>query len=506
MNLLGFYLGWHDSNVAAAVDGRVYYAKSERLAGKKHHRATMEFVSAMCEQWGIKHIDAIAFSDGDRNHLGKCDIDQLVRQTSPLVASVPTFCLDHYYAHILSAWPVTALDSVAIGIAIDGRGDNEVRVRVISDPGTTRAQSLFYSQRESFGGLFTTIGDLLNLRGDRLDFGGKIMGLQALGEIDHQYVEALDIPWISNNLLDLILRVPWRGNIPARTNGFFDPSNQSFRDWLATVHYAVQQVNNTFFGSWCQSDQHIVFSGGCAQNTVYNQTLMCDFPGLTIPPHCYDGGLSLGCLELLRMHFDQPKFSTERFPFWQFDEGSDEPGRDVTRRAAELLSAGKIIGWFQGHGEIGPRALGHRSILMDPRIADGKDLINSGIKHREHWRPYAPSVLLSHVDEWFDLPVPSPYMLRAVPVRAERRDLIPAVVHCDGTSRVQTVADGDVGLSPFHELLTEFYKRTGVPMLLNTSLNSGGGPIFGRAGQARDFFASVPLDALVIGNNLFEKG
>jgi carbamoyltransferase len=143
---------------------------------------------------------------------------------------------------------------------------------------------------------------------------------------------------------------------------------------------------------------------------------------------------------------------------------------------------------------------------MDPRNKNAKEIINSKIKRREPWRPYAPSVLASHASDWFELEGLSQYMLRSVAVRNSKRAVIPAVVHEDGSSRVQTVLDdGDQEPTSFAALLAEFYKLTGVPLLLNTSLNSGGSPIFSSAGESLDFFKSIPMDAICIGNELYVK-
>jgi carbamoyltransferase len=249
-----------------------------------------------------------------------------------------------------------------------------------------------------------------------------------------------------------------------------------------------------------------VLSGGCAQNTLCNEQLSQVYRSLHIPPHCYDGGISLGCLEFLRLYYGQKPFSNQGFPYWQTDEHPGEVSDGVIHQVARLLAEGKIVGWFQGHGEIGPRALGHRSILIDPRLQNAKDVLNQRVKHREHWRPYAPSVLARYAETWFDLDRPSPYMLRAVRGREGYRDQIPAVIHEDGTSRVQTVEDATAGeQSPFSRLLGSFHEQTGIPLLLNTSLNAGGSPIFSTPQQCLELFQATDLDAMCIGDTLLVK-
>jgi len=168
----------------------------------------------------------------------------------------------------------------------------------------------------------------------------------------------------------------------------------------------------------------------------------------------------------------------------------------LLRRAVELLEDGGVLGWFQGRMEFGPRALGHRSILCDPRRADMKDLLNHRIKHREAFRPFAPAVLNEAAADWFVRAAPSPAMLLVGLVRPERRAQIPAVTHHDGTGRLQTVNQAD---SPqFHALLTAFAARTGVPILLNTSFNEHE-PIVCTPADALRCFLKTRMDGLALG-------
>jgi len=168
----------------------------------------------------------------------------------------------------------------------------------------------------------------------------------------------------------------------------------------------------------------------------------------------------------------------------------------VRARAVAALEAGAVLGWFQGRMEFGPRALGHRSILCDPRRADMKDLLNRRIKHREAFRPFAPAILAEATADWFVRAAPSPAMLLVDRVRPERRAQIPAVTHHDGTGRLQTVSQAD---SPqFHALLTAFAARTGVPVLLNTSFNEHE-PIVCTPADALRCFTKTHMDALALG-------
>jgi carbamoyltransferase len=196
--------------------------------------------------------------------------------------------------------------------------------------------------------------------------------------------------------------------------------------------------------------------------------------------------------------------------YWgpSFAEGLDGSGRrfeeerDLVEWTAEQIASGKVVGWFQGRMEWGARALGNRSILADPRRADMREVLNVKIKLREKFRPFAPSILEERLDEWFEGAVLDPFMIQVYPVRAEKRSAIPAVTHVDGSGRLQTVSCETNPL--YWELLRAFEKRTGVPVLLNTSFNENE-PIVMRPEEALDCFRRTDMDVLVVGNAVLEK-
>jgi carbamoyltransferase len=176
---------------------------------------------------------------------------------------------------------------------------------------------------------------------------------------------------------------------------------------------------------------------------------------------------------------------------------------DIEKRAAGLLAEGKILGWFQGRMEFGPRALGNRSILADPRSAQMKEILNAKVKFRELFRPFAPAILAERAGEYFERRGSFPFMTVVLPVKAEKRARIPAVVHHDGTARLQTV---EKEVSPrFHRLVQEFERLTGVPVVLNTSFNLQGEPIVCTPEDAVATFLRSGLDALVLGDYLCLK-
>jgi carbamoyltransferase len=176
---------------------------------------------------------------------------------------------------------------------------------------------------------------------------------------------------------------------------------------------------------------------------------------------------------------------------------------DTAKETAKRISEGKIVGWFQGRAEWGPRALGNRSIVVDPRRAEMKDILNERIKHREMFRPFAPSILEEATGDYFMRSDPSPFMTFAYSVRPEKRDQIPAPTHVDGTGRLQTV--GRAANPRYWRLIREFGNLTGVPVVLNTSFNDNE-PIVCKPEEAINCFQRTRMDVLVLGNTIIEKG
>jgi carbamoyltransferase len=178
------------------------------------------------------------------------------------------------------------------------------------------------------------------------------------------------------------------------------------------------------------------------------------------------------------------------------------PEAELIERTATIIAEGKILGWYQGRAEWGPRALGNRSIVADPRRPEMKEILNQRIKHREIFRPFAPSILAEKTGEWFEKSYPSPFMTLAYSVRPEKRDRIPAPTHVDGTGRLQTVTRE--GNARYHALIREFERQTGVPVVLNTSFNDNE-PIVCRPAEALDCFLRTKMDALVLGDYLITR-
>ena len=272
--------------------------------------------------------------------------------------------------------------------------------------------------------------------------------------------------------------------------------------------------------------KNLCFGGGVALNGVANYNLLKNgpFENIHIPPSPGDGGSAVGCAQYLYyihkknkriIETDQakrirenvyvgPQFDDEeikhfldsnKITYQKFDRQS------LLQNTAKLISDGKIVGWYQGKMEWGPRSLGNRSILADPREAKMKDILNEKIKHRESFRPFAPSILEEYTTDYFDIDIPSPYMLMVTSVK--QPDKIPAVTHVDGTGRLQTVSKQANPL--YYDLINEFYKLTDVPVVINTSMNVMGEPIVNTPEQAYNMIKKTDMDYIAMGNNLVPK-
>ena len=281
------------------------------------------------------------------------------------------------------------------------------------------------------------------------------------------------------------------------------PKNVSLQEQLdygRTIFERSGEIVLEIFKKYLKPTDKIGYAGGVAQNVIWNTTLKKHFPKLTVVPYSTDEGLSLGIMECMRKKFNLPKMHFEKYPFVESDQHPNSiPTEDTISKTADFLSQGKIVAWYQENGEIGPRALGNRSIFLDPRIEDGKNIINK-VKNRESFRPFGASILEEYAKEYFDLSYPNPYMLY---VGQTQKENLKCITHVDGTCRVQTVSkDFPSFIRP---LLENFFNKTGCPVLLNTSLNIAGKPIAGKIDDAKKLFASQPIDVLVIGNEIYTK-
>ncbi len=395
--------------------------------------------------------------------------------------------ISHHYSHALSTWMLEQRPA-DVQVVIEGVGDGRPWSVYKGDRmvavGDIRNGSIGWGMRDA--------GKLLGITaGHDNDIADKLMGLQSFGAVDAGYLQVLD-RFGFDRLKDLWSVEHWydfKGNVR--------DGQHTHMDWVATVHQRMGDMLVAFFRQFAQAGDTISYSGGVAQNVLWNAQLRAHFPQLVIPPHASDEGLSLGGLEWLRRQHEQPAFSWPDFPYAQGDTGVPAPSERTLAAAVELLAQGKLLGWYQGHGEIGPRALGNRSILLDPRLADGRERMNR-VKERETYQPFGASVLEEHFAQHFS-GAADEFMLYACEVKMAA---FAAITHVDGTSRVQVVGNGN---PVFRRLLQRFHAGTGCPMLMNSSLNIAGKPMAGTPEDAMQLFRDSEIDAMVIGDELLVR-
>jgi carbamoyltransferase len=497
MKLLALRVCAHDSNITY-YDGEILrYRSFERDLQIKHFgfQDTGGFFgwTKILHEWNIvpSEVDAIGIvldTTGDV----KCEEGLYeIPHFKDLGFICPIHRVEHHHAHSLSLWPLGVTPN--IHFVLDGFGDNYVYRSVFRDDKridfAEGNAAIDISYCSSLGFIMTRMGAYLGLEGHHLDQAGKVMAIKALGEHhpEVKFVGGID------NLSEI-----W--NFTHLDNVRNDIDRQYISDWIHTAHEYTEKVYLDHFLSHVKEGDVVGYSGGIAQNTIINKVLRDKIPNLVIPPHCNDQGLSLGIIEYLRLEYGLPPFDRSGFPFWQDDQTVPRPSSKTIRETAERLARGEIVGWYQGHGEIGPRALGNRSVLMSPLSEDGKDIINSKVKHREWFRPFGASVLDKDVSNYFDWEGESPYMLYVADVKEP--DRFPSITHFDGTCRMQTVSSNH---EDYYQLIEEFESLTGVPMLLNTSLNNGGRPIAGRIADALELYYQTELDTLVLGDSVHYK-
>lgn len=305
--------------------------------------------------------------------------------------------------------------------------------------------------------------------------------------------------------------------------------NQHYADIAASIQVVTEEAILQMARAACQETglKRLCMAGGVALNSVANGKILRETPveDIYIHPAAGDSGGAIGAA-LFAYHslLGKPRRFTMEHAYWgeefqpdQIESFLRENGITYQRienedtlidTVVDHLQNGKVAGWYQGRFEWGPRALGNRSIVADPRRADMKDIVNVKIKFREPFRPFAPSVLAEHAEEFFDLPqaashYPARFMLYVVDVKQEKQDVIPAITHVDGTGRLQTVRKE---YNPkYYQLIDTFRNATGVPLVLNTSFNLRGEPIVNTPGEAYSTFSRSGMDLLVLGQYIIEK-
>jgi carbamoyltransferase len=444
--------------------------------------------------------------------------------------------VEHHQAHVASAFFVSPFEDAAI-LSVDGFGD--FASTMLAEGHGKRfdvLERVIYPH--SLGIFYTAITQWLGFPhyGDE----GKVMGLAPYGtprylakmrelvkldgglfELGLDYFthdkEGVDMNWdegsptigtiYSDRLVELFGAAREEDGEITELYKDVSASAQAMTE-EAILHLCETLYERTKLPNLC-------LAGGVALNAVANARILPETPfaELYVQPAAGDSGTALGAAyhvwnqELGRPRgfvmehaFTGPEFSDEEIRTALDDAGVEAERLDddaLFQAVAERIADGDVVGWFQGRMEFGPRALGHRSIVADPRSESMKDVLNARIKHREPFRPFAPSILAERAGEWYEQSYPSPFMVLVYKTAADKRERVPAVNHVDDTGRVQSV---EARIEPrYHRLISEFEKRTGVPILLNTSFNENE-PIVMSPRDALETFANTKMDLLALGN------
>jgi|TARA_B110000483_G_scaffold208811_1_gene254700 carbamoyltransferase len=515
MKLLAISLPRHDASVAYFDGKNLHYVKLERLRESKRfafwdHKT--DLIDLYAWKYEIKNIFDIDINDVDEiifdYHLdtaykifpkelkdvilGKynyCKISEDANIFNNVIDNKNIYYISHHYAHALSTWMLHPEPDVCI--TIDGEGDQ----RTWSVYRTDKLVDFGKIKDGSIGGNMVKLAAALEIKGEFNDLAGKLMSLISYGNINFDYLNILKK--FSYKDIDKIFdKRNWINFI-----GDELLAHHNVLDWATTIHHYMGDVLIEMFKQYADKNDIISYTGGVAQNIVWNTRLKEEFPNLIIAPHSGDEGLSLGAIELLRRKNNLPEFNIKKFPYIQNDIApSKQANAGLFKYVAELLSQGNIILWYQDNGEVGPRALGNRSILMDPRLVDGKKRINQ-IKNRENFRPFGASVLAEHQTNISTAKWQDDFMLYTSNLTD---DTLHSIKHVDGTCRLQTL-DKD-NPSSLRKLLESFYDITDCPCLLNTSLNISGKPIAGYPEVALKMLNdSTAIDYAVIGDKIYKR-
>ncbi|MCA9690173.1 MAG: 4Fe-4S binding protein, partial [Myxococcales bacterium] len=422
------------------------------------------------------------------------------------------FHVPHHLAHAASVYGLSNLDDAWI-LSVDGRGDFETATlwRAEGDDIAWLDAEPFAPDR-SLGGVYETITRVLGFGSHGQ---GSTMALAALGEPRVRLDDCLGLDDRGRMVLS-----EWRADrrFAARTRGRDAPLTQEHKDLAASAQRALEETVAGWLGARVREpNPRLLVCGGVALNCRMNGELRRKFEpkDMSAPPGANDAGTAIGAALIAHRELTGtlPRLGlghTHLGAAWSDDAIARSLARmrvpharvDPARATAELLAGGAVVCWFQGRMEFGPRALGGRSILGDPRRAELKARMNA-MKSRQPWRPFGPSVLAGEQGAWFLEDWDSRFMLFAVTVRPERRAEIPVVVHDDGTTRPQVVHAEEH--PRYHAMIQAFQQRTGVPMVVNTSFNRGGEPIVHTPAEALRSFVGLGADALVLGDCLVRR-
>lgn len=540
MRVLGVNAIFHDPAAAVVVDGRtVAAAEEERFSRRKSRKKPVPFsnweLPELSANWCLEaagltpaDLDAVAYSydpalcpelDGDvtsspwdnspweglRTLYARHAQEFLSKALPGLPPSVVRY-VPHHVAHAASAYLCSPFESCAV-LVLDGRGEatSHLAGRVVD-----AKLDVLAAQRlpDSLGLLYERLTEHLGFRRSADEY--KVMGLAAYGEPAH-LGEFRDLVRPCGDGGFVVEQVDWSRFASRRHRG--EEITAAHADLACSVQRRLEEVLLDL-ARWLHDSTgecQLALAGGVAFNCVANSRVSGEgpFDQVWVQPAAGDAGTALGAaLHVASGSGDscEPLVTAALGRQWSDDEIEAvlrtanlayERPLDLADAVAEAIARNEVVAWFQGRSEFGPRALGHRSLLASPLHASNTQLLND-IKGREQFRPLAPMVLADRAGEIFDYgPLPSPYMIFTHGVRAAWRDLIPAVVHVDGTSRIQTVDPAQEPLVA--AVLSAFERRTGVPVVMNTSFNTADRPMVDSPRDALECFGSAPIDVLAIG-------
>ncbi len=536
MNVMGIHTG-HDASVSIVSNGKLISNISiERLAKKKKYGV----LSKQSVEYALKKanltmddIDCIALSDyhkEDASHIFKIFNEKGTPLTGTsqtlfgntyskitgtmLGKDLDVYIIPHHTSHAASAYYTSDFDE-AMCFSLD------------ASQGNVRANSaILYGignklYTKDCPGLMIGVGYSSFTEGLGLGPGlvkaGSLMGLASYGKPSKDVIKNIE-KYVKESFFTLETTTSrfkeyYKNLFEKWDTDSLTKRNKSFKNMTtiaANIQYifeksimaVISNINNK--NKEGKEVINLCLSGGSFLNCNVNSLIKNEskFKNIHHFPACTDDGIAVGAaLFVAHTILDEPrsKYSIKDISYCGIDYDYVEPDYETV---AKLIADGKIVGWFMGASECGPRALGNRSILADPRNFHNRELINFTIKRREWFRPLAPSVLEEECSKWFDFDDISPYMLYTAKVL--KPELVPAITHIDGTARMQTV--NEETNPTYYKLIKKFYDITGVPMILNTSLNGMDEPILETEEDAMEFFKKSSIDAMVISGKLYTKG
>ena len=519
-NLVSIFAG-HDANISFYHADRDEYhtIEIERLVKKRYFRLhednSAEYQKDILEQcrdiaekeWGIEndYEAVLVCSDGYLN----------VDPRSTFNVEKVTTVARHHETHASAAFYMSPFKEALI-VSYDGGGDDgHFNVYAGNKDGVKPLDNI----TADFGGGYLLCGSLVREVAEKsrhqLALSGKLMGLCGYGKVIEKHVPAFQEFFFDRDYKKLAfltklplknIEDPWKNPLE---NWVFE--GQEGYDIAATAQEAFERA---FFSVLDRYDPNVplILTGGCALNVLVNEKVKCLYNRpLYVPPNPHDGGLSLGHLFRYKEPTKQVDITYSGLPLLnkrtdlKFYVAKYNATKVTKKEIAELIKDGKILGLVYGDSEVGPRALGNRSIVCDPNIADMKDILNSKVKFREWYRPFAPFCKKEDANKYFSSRNFDnlEYMSYAPDVKQEYRDKLPAITHVDGTARLQVVTEESH--SHFYELLTEFGKISETNVLLNTSFNIRGYPILSTIEDALYALNNTQMDYVIIEDFIFKK-